>query len=880
MSRFPLCLLSLIPFTAVLFSSCGGGSARPNQQPAAPQIVSITVTPVNPSVQLGTTQQFTATGTFSDGSTENLSSSVTWSSTSTAVATIDASGLATSKGQGTSTITATSGTISGSTVFTVTAPALVSLTVTIPATLFLGITQQATATGTFTDASQQDVTGIVVWTSGKPFVATIDAKGVITPTATGIDTVTASIGAVSASASFVDLATPRFIYASSRHSDGLSILAVDPLTSKLRNIAYKALGSGVFPMGVAAHPTKPWVYVLEGASKQVAALAVEANGSLNFISGGPFSTGDSATAITIDPAGRLLFITNAGSSNTVSAFSIDQNSGALSAVAGSPFPTGSAPSALIVHPSGKFLYVANRLANSVNAYSIDANTGALAAVGGALATGANPLSIACDPSGNYVFVGATLISAYSVSATTGALTPVPSSPFGIAGTIAESVAVDFTGKHLYAGDLVNQTIQEFSINSSTGALSPSTSSPLSTCNNPDSLAPDPSGKYLYVSCGGDSAVWAYHIDPNSGALTKSAQVAALDDLTGITITGGGAPLVFASTHAYVANATDQTISIFNIDPTQHTLATTGAAAVSGPTSAVIDWLGRFLYSANLMSSSITRDLVLTDGSLASPVSLSLSPPGEFPEFLAIDPSQRWLYVPENNGYLMVFNIDPTSGSLAPNVANSVNGQFQLNGNPVAAAVQPNGQAVYIANFSSNQIQAFDIDADTGALNPTVKQPFTAGTNPTALAIDPSGSFLYAANFGSNDVSAYSIFPGSNNLVPVSTTTFPAGSHPIALVVDSSGNFLYVANQGDGTISAFHIDAASGTLLALPNSPFAGVASASSMALDAGGHFLYVTSQSANLTGAYKINADGSLAFLANAATGAQPRAIVTNTVVQ
>src|SRR5436853_7941972 len=118
MSRFPLCLLSLIPFTAVLFSSCGGGSARPNQQPAAPQIVSITVTPVNPSVQLATTQQFTATGTFSDGSTANASSWVTCISWSTTVATIGSSVFATGKGQRTSSIPAAYGITSASNVLT------------------------------------------------------------------------------------------------------------------------------------------------------------------------------------------------------------------------------------------------------------------------------------------------------------------------------------------------------------------------------------------------------------------------------------------------------------------------------------------------------------------------------------------------------------------------------------------------------------------------------------------------------------------------------------------------------------------------------------------------------------------------------------------
>ena len=43
----------------------------------APTLVSLAVTPVNPSVALGLTQQFTATGTYSNGSAQNLTATAT-----------------------------------------------------------------------------------------------------------------------------------------------------------------------------------------------------------------------------------------------------------------------------------------------------------------------------------------------------------------------------------------------------------------------------------------------------------------------------------------------------------------------------------------------------------------------------------------------------------------------------------------------------------------------------------------------------------------------------------------------------------------------------------------------------------------------------------
>jgi hypothetical protein len=82
-------------------------------------LVSIAVTPANPSIAKGGTQQFTATGTFSDSTTQVLSNAV-WASATPGVATSNATGLATGVGAGTSTISGTVGSITGSTLLTVT----------------------------------------------------------------------------------------------------------------------------------------------------------------------------------------------------------------------------------------------------------------------------------------------------------------------------------------------------------------------------------------------------------------------------------------------------------------------------------------------------------------------------------------------------------------------------------------------------------------------------------------------------------------------------------------------------------------------------------------------------------------------------------------
>jgi Bacterial Ig-like domain (group 2) len=109
-------LLVLATFGAI---GCGSASV-PSATVRAVTLVSIAVTPTNPSVAAGGTQQCTATGMYSDASTQNLTANVTWASSSTATATISGGGLASALEAGSTTISATSGTVTGNTSLTVT----------------------------------------------------------------------------------------------------------------------------------------------------------------------------------------------------------------------------------------------------------------------------------------------------------------------------------------------------------------------------------------------------------------------------------------------------------------------------------------------------------------------------------------------------------------------------------------------------------------------------------------------------------------------------------------------------------------------------------------------------------------------------------------
>ncbi len=159
------------------------------------------VTPTNPSRPRGLQTQLTATGIFSDGSTQDLTTQVTWTSSQTARVSIDNAvgleGLATALTVGTATVTATVSGVVGTTQFTVTPAQLTRIDVT-PATvtLPLGTVRQLLALGRYTDGSTQNLTAQATWTSAAPAVLDVSnsagSEGLATTLGTGSATVSAT----------------------------------------------------------------------------------------------------------------------------------------------------------------------------------------------------------------------------------------------------------------------------------------------------------------------------------------------------------------------------------------------------------------------------------------------------------------------------------------------------------------------------------------------------------------------------------------------------------------------------------------------------------------------------------------------------------------
>jgi Flp pilus assembly secretin CpaC len=186
----------------VLGPTASGSTQTGIVSPAVPLTItsatlkSVAVTPGTTSVAPSGTRQFTAIGTFSDGTTQDITSTVSWSSSNTAVAAIGSqNGVALGQGAGTTEITATLGSVaSPAATLTGTSAILQSIAVTpTTASIARNGTVQLFATGTFSDGTKQNVTSSATWTSSKTGVASVGA-GLVRGLAAGSTQITAALG--------------------------------------------------------------------------------------------------------------------------------------------------------------------------------------------------------------------------------------------------------------------------------------------------------------------------------------------------------------------------------------------------------------------------------------------------------------------------------------------------------------------------------------------------------------------------------------------------------------------------------------------------------------------------------------------------------------
>jgi 6-phosphogluconolactonase (cycloisomerase 2 family) len=211
---------------------------------------------------------------------------------------------------------------------------------------------------------------------------------------------------------------------------------------------------------------------------------------------------------TIDSVGKFVFL--AGNSNSVAGYAIDAQKGALTAIPGSPFVVRSmTPVAAhrptsqiaVLHPSGNFLYATDPVHGTISAFSLDRTNGSIHALTGSpfFAQGVLPFETAVEVHGKFLYAGdwhRGMIAGFSID-NSGTLTPIAGSPFlvtftsGNARNGGTALAIDRSGRFLYATSTEQNEIAGFSIDPSTGALIPLPTGPVPTGKHPFRVAVSP-----------------------------------------------------------------------------------------------------------------------------------------------------------------------------------------------------------------------------------------------------------------------------------------------------------------------------------------------------------------------------------------------------
>jgi 6-phosphogluconolactonase (cycloisomerase 2 family) len=223
----------------------------------------------------------------------------------------------------------------------------------------------------------------------------------------------------------------------------------------------------------------------------------------------------------------------------VSALTMNHETGALAPIAGtSTYPIGNGAVQIVSDPRGRFIYIAHTAVftsqGSVSGFSVNPVTGALTPVPGSpfqagMATG----SLAIDSEGLFLYAtnrNSDDISGWVIQAN-GSLTPVPGSPYRIGDAASPaSVATTPAGQCCYvyvAHNNINGVphVSAYTYHESTGALTQLPGSPFSaglTAYSPASLQVNTTGELLYMANSGTSNITTFDIAGGAGTLTQRA----------------------------------------------------------------------------------------------------------------------------------------------------------------------------------------------------------------------------------------------------------------------------------------------------------------------------------------------------------------------
>jgi 6-phosphogluconolactonase len=283
------------------------------------------------------------------------------------------------------------------------------------------------------------------------------------------------------------------------------------------------------------------------------------------------------------------------------------------------------------------------------------------------------------------------------------------------------------------------------------------------------------------------------------------------------------------------------------------------------------------------------ELDLRSGALSQP---QLAGRAINPSFLAVHPSQKFLYAVDEvgrfqgqrGGGISAFAIDPATGLL-----NALNQESAVGSGPCHLVVDRLGKNVLLANYGSGSIACLPIDS-TGRVQPhsSFIQHTGKGSNPArqegphahSINLDADGRFAVVADLGLDRVFVYSFDAAQGKLEPnqPAFSSVAPGSGPRHFAFHPMGRFGYVINEMANAVTIFKYDASRGTLSELQTistlpSDFKGTSHTAEVQVHPSGKFLYGSNRGHDSITIFAIDADsGKLTMIGTEPTqGKNPR---------
>jgi 6-phosphogluconolactonase (cycloisomerase 2 family) len=742
-----------------------------------------------------------ATGTYTDQSTQNLTSGVTWSSTNGYVASISDQGVVTSVGAGSSAVTATQGALQAASSVTVLAS---------PRYLFVSADAGRTITRMAVDVP-----------TGQPRFAGYTSTSV------------ANIGfpclTTDPSGTHAYLSTQVKV-SSGDGSGSVAIYSIDATSGALTPLPGSPF-SVSFPLGcVRFAPSGKFAYAtsgIENAGDQLGTFAVNTDGTLTLnttVSYPYFPTG-----VAVDPLGSYAYVNvvdvmgGTNGSSQLYGYNLNAATGALTALDGSPFAIDNGVYGLLsFHPSGDSLYASNLNDVNVIQYAINRTAGVPTKAGSVNSSCINPSALQFLPDGSHAYALCGESGSHSLSEVpiiefaldaTGALT-VHSSAF--AGPVATQMQVDEAAKFLYV------------LGSGSDAQIGTSGATVAT-----------------------NTVLAYQIQPD-GSLKLVSQSAGHVLADAMLLVSGPKPVTWTTTDAYVTTSGDNQLTPYTVAPDGTVTAGTSQTTLPGPFSlTMLPWGSDHLFAMQTAPPNLFGQ---SESGLGSSFGSASSTGG-----IAIDPTGEWAYATDpGTGVVDVFHRGGPgnwSAALAP-----ASGAYTLPAGAGAGPItmDPSGRYIVVANQGDKSLSLLEplgaapTPATSLAYTPltvtvdgTGNLIFVAGndsklhmlssnglgtlteaaagilpdSNTASVAVDPLSRFVYAA--GASGLSAFAVDPAKGTLTPITLNLNVPLANATGVFADPAGSLLYVSVSGGSTNALYLFTVNSdGTLTAGSTNPIA------------------------------------------------------------